>query len=235
MRNPLRILLDKDDKINFPCFHFGISEHLCFHNKNRNEREIGHRALPFSLGRVEEGDFFSLERWGRATVGLIREGAVRRKRARPKVTTAWDLIPHVEWYSHTWALATRTMWFPRCFCSWLVVLGREPYVCIFHFSFLWSSASKSTLHWELCNEMTHSLEQCLALGDGAIECHLLSALGTEWYDFNLTGGNWPSCLKGFWFWIYLPIHSLTQNSLPGSLHSSPPVTPETRSRCQQPL
>lgn len=157
MRNPLRILLDKDDKINFPCFHFGIGEHLCFHNKNRNEREIGHRALPFSLGRVEEGDFFSLERWGRATVGLIREGAVRRKRARLKVTTAWDLIPHVEWYSHTWALATRTMWFPRCFCSWLVVLGREPYVCIFHFSFLWSSASKSTLHWELCNEMTHSL------------------------------------------------------------------------------
>ena len=45
--NPLRILLDKDDKINFRCFHFEITEHLCFHNKNSNEKKIGHRALPF--------------------------------------------------------------------------------------------------------------------------------------------------------------------------------------------
>lgn len=44
---PIKNFLDKDDKINFSCFHFGITQHLCFHNKNSNEKKIGHRALPF--------------------------------------------------------------------------------------------------------------------------------------------------------------------------------------------
>lgn len=72
VRNPLRILLAKDDKINFPCFHFGVTEHLCFHNKNSYAEEIGYRALPFSLYGVVEDDFFSFKRKGRAYLGRIQ-------------------------------------------------------------------------------------------------------------------------------------------------------------------
>ena len=49
--------------------------------------------------------------------------------------------------AHTLGLwLAQMMWFRRYLCYWLLVLGRELYICIFHFSFLWSSASKSTSH-----------------------------------------------------------------------------------------
>lgn len=73
-----------------------------------------------SLCRVEEDDFFSLERWGRPTMSLIKEDIEHRKRAGLKVT-ACSLIPYVAQRWHAWgSIHTDYMILDTVYaiCSW---------------------------------------------------------------------------------------------------------------------
>lgn len=100
-----------------------------------------------SLCRVEEDDFFSLERWGRPTMSLIKEDIVHRKRAGLKVT-ACSLIPYVAQWWHAWgSIHTDYM-----------ILDTVYAICSWYWAGNLICAS---------NEMCHSLEQCLAHGKGA--------------------------------------------------------------------
>lgn len=223
MKNPLRILLDKDDKINFPCFHFAITEHLCFHNKNSNEEKIGHRALPSSLCRVEEEEFFSLESWGRPTKGLIQEGIVHKKRARLK-GTACNFLPQV---ARAPALPDNVVLNVSATCSWYG--EKDAQAASLAFPFCDVPVLRGPTTWELYNETTHSLEQRLALGKGARSVSSYPP-HTERCDFNHTVEKWPTWWKEFCCGRYLSFQSLPPNSVPGTLRLSPLVTLKTRPR-----
>lgn len=136
-----------------------------------------------SLCRVEEDNFFFLERWGRPTMSLIKEDIVHRKRAGLKVT-ACSLVPCVAQWWYAWgSIHTDYM-----------ILDTVYAICSWYWAGNLICAS---------NEMCHSLEQRLGHDKGSTKCPIiLSALGTEQHEFNHIVGMWPTHLKGFCLWVY---------------------------------